>query len=241
MLEYDPPALTFLPGGEDGNVEVQMFNATAMQEQAAHDLGTLGLTETRAPGEIDEALLKYHQHIVLPRLVKHVELSEYLEEFINDLMQRLREAELLRDESPKTQTARLHQRLNRLESNIDMLQNDVGRLRAELERLRVPQQPRNQHQSTEERIKGAQYAAYQLRGSSRRAPSLDGSIRSGEDNGLPVSAEVLYDAVCRSLLEGRARRSNPPSEAAESDTPWTPGSVYYNLPDNLLPCNDSFW
>ena len=83
MLEYDPPALTFLPGGEDGNVEVQMFNATAMQEQAAHDLGTLGLTETRAPGEIDEALLKYHQHIVLPRLVKHVELSEYLEEFIN--------------------------------------------------------------------------------------------------------------------------------------------------------------
>ena len=55
MLEYDPPALTFLPGGEDGNVEVQMFNATAMQEQAAHDLGTLGLTETRAPGEIDEA------------------------------------------------------------------------------------------------------------------------------------------------------------------------------------------
>ena len=124
--------------------------------------------------------------------------------------------------------ARLTHRLNRQESRLDQLNNEVGLLKAELEILRVPQQPRNQHLSLEERMKRAQYAAYQLRGSSRRQPSRDGSCRSGtEDNGLPVSAEVLYDAVCRSLIEGRARRSRPASDAGESNALSTPGSIYY--------------
>ena len=187
MLEYDPPALTFRPGGDEGNVEVQMFDATVMQEQAEMDMGTLGLTDTRAPSDIDHALLAYHQHIVLPRFFKHWQLSEYLDDFIPGLLQRLREAEVLRDETPQTEHARLTQRLNQQQSRLDVPYNEVSRLNAELERLRVPQQPRNQHLSIDERMRGAQYAAYQMRGSSRRAPSLDGSIRSWEDNGLPVS------------------------------------------------------
>ena len=240
MLEYDPPALTVRPGGDFGDVQVQMFNSTAMHEQALLDVGALRLTETRAPGDIDVALLTYHEHIVLPRLYKHLELSEYLETFMSALLQRLREAEVLRDESPNTETARLMQRLNRQESRLDLLNNEVGRLKDEVGRLKeevgrlmsqgstCSQRGGNPPQTLEERVRSAQYAAYQQRGSSRRAPSRDGSCRSGtEDNGLPVSADVLYDAVCRSLIEGRARRSRPASDAGESNALSTPGSIYY--------------
>ena len=201
-----------------------MFDAMAMQQQAAYDMGTLGLTDTRAPGEMDELLRQYHQHLVLPRFHKQFELSEYLETFMNELLQRLREAELLRDENPKAVATRLAEGVKRQEARIDELNNEVRELKADVERLRVPQQPRHQHRSVEEQVRAAQYAAYRTRGSSRRTPSRDGSYRSGtEENGLPGSAEVLYDAVCRSLREGRARGSHPVASAAgDSNAPSTP-------------------
>ena len=199
---------------------------------------TLGLTLRGGPASIDEAVFKYHQFLVLPRFHKQFQLNEYLETFMSDLLQRLREAEVLRDDHPTTMVKGLVTRMGLNNYRIEILNDEVVRLnanlealreafKADVERRRVPQQPRPQHLSVEEQVRAAQYAAYRTRGSPRRAPSRDGSCRSGtEDNGLPVNPEELHDAVCRSLQEGRARGSHwASSDAGDSNAVSTPSGV----------------
>ena len=199
-----------------------MFNSTAMAEQGVIDMRTISRAKN-APPALIELFLEYHEKLVLPRFHKIDDISEYHEKFMEDLIQRLREAEVLQDETPATVHGRLTQRIRQLEKRVDQLTTELkAQATAHAER-----RTNHRGRSLEEQVRDAQYEAYQRRGRSRRPPSRDGSFRCGtEDNGLPVSEEALYDAVCRGLREATDRGSRATSsdagESVASSSAWVP-------------------